>query len=112
VNTKAGDVRVFPQVLAADLENFYRSVARQLDVDVQCVIRVALGEQHSREIELAMEHELKRITGGIDPDRGEDRELELRGRTPQVPLVLPVSPELPICHAGAGKRLRSPSRRL
>jgi hypothetical protein len=92
-------------------QNFYRNVAAQMDVDPECVIRVALGEQRSRKIELAMERELKRIAALLVSSRdGHDRRVVKIERTKRN-LGLPAPPESPIFHAGAGMPIKSGSRR-
>jgi hypothetical protein len=92
-------------------ENFYKNVAAQLDVDPECVIRVALGEQRSRKIEMAMERELKRIvTLCVSGRNGHDRRVVKIERTKR-DLGLPTPSESPIFHAGAGMPLKSGRRR-
>jgi hypothetical protein len=92
-------------------QNFYKNVAAQMDVDPECVIRAALGEQRSRKIELAMERELKRIAALLVSGRnGHDRRVVKIERTKQ-DLVLPAPPESPIFHARTGMPLKSGRRR-
>ena len=58
--------------LAPFLEGFYERVARQAGVDASLVVRVALGQYESPDIEDALERELKAIANQHGSDEARE----------------------------------------
>jgi hypothetical protein len=86
---------------ASMFRNVYSSVAAQLDVDPEFVVRVALGNQHSSKIETALENELKRIVEVLKSCRKDHGGRVIRMEPRDRDFGLPDSTRLPDINANA-----------
>jgi hypothetical protein len=86
---------------ASLFRNVYSSVAAQLGVDPEFVVRVALGRQRSSKIETALENELKRIVEVLKSSRKDHGGRVVRMEPKDRDFGLPDSTGLPDITANA-----------